>query len=244
MLHVFYITIGYFIIGVVATFLANKEQEKEVQKQRWIKILTYFIIVHFILLLLLFIPELFIYFISFIVLIGAYEIIKVGKQKGRTTALITAVLLYIIISIGFLLICMAVHPDALIDLFVIVFVFDGFSQLTGQLFGKRKLMPRVSPGKTLEGFGGGLVAALLTAIIFIKPSPPVAGLLVITTIICLSALAGDLMASFYKRIMGVKDFSNLIPGHCGVLDRFDSLIAAGFTGSLMLLVYFLLNPPT
>jgi len=103
---------------------------------------------------------------------------------------------------------------------------DIFAYFTGRLLGKHKLAPNLSPKKTIEGAIGGLIgSSLLSCLfgyIFMKEM----------TIICLilgfiggaAGIAGDLTASAFKRKMGIKDFSNLIPGHGGVLDRFDSVL--------------------
>ena len=227
MFYVLYITLGYFILGAIATQLANRGKEKKIKKERWVKIAVYFIIVHFILLVLLFRPSWFIYIALFIVITGFYEIIKTGRHKGRTIAVIFALIIYLLISSGFLSVCTYISPEGLIQVFLMVFIFDGFSQIAGQLFGKRKLLPKVSPGKTGEGFAGGFIATLLTAIFLLMRDTSRVDVLISTCLICFAALCGDLLASLYKRKMGVKDFSKLIPGHGGVLDRFDSLIAAG-----------------
>ena len=227
MFYVFYITIGYFILGAIATQLANRGKEKELKKGRWIKIAVYFIIVHFILLLLLFRPSWFIYLAVFIVLTGFYEIIKAGRHKSRTITVIFALIIYLLVSTGFLSVCTYITPEGLIQVFLMVFIFDGFSQVTGQLFGKTKLLPKVSPGKTVEGFAGGFIATLLTAFLLLMRDTSRVDVVISTCLICFAALSGDLLASLYKRKMGVKDFSKLIPGHGGMLDRFDSLIAAG-----------------
>jgi len=112
--------------------------------------------------------------------------------------------------------------------FLILSVFDGYSQITGQLFGKRKLFPKVSPNKTVEGLIGGAVIAVLSALVFrnvIEEEPLKA--IMLAAVIAVFAFAGDAAKSVYKRKYGVKNFSNLIPGNGGFLDRFDSLIATG-----------------
>ena len=99
--------------------------------------------------------------------------------------------------------------------------------------GKHKLIPSVSPGKTIEGSIGGLAASMLVAWAytqFVLHSShlgfryPPAGALVFGAIVSVAAQIGDLAESLFKREAGVKDSSNLIPGHGGVLDRFDSLL--------------------
>ncbi|MFZ1824282.1 MAG: phosphatidate cytidylyltransferase, partial [Chitinophagales bacterium] len=118
--------------------------------------------------------------------------------------------------------------NAVIYVFLIVFVFDGFSQITGQILGKHKLFPVTSPGKTWEGLAGGAIFALITGILtrtWINSNVPDA--LLISFVLIISATLGDWLASYYKRRNEIKDFSKLIPGHGGMLDRFDSWIVAG-----------------
>lgn len=105
--------------------------------------------------------------------------------------------------------------------------FNDVAQFTwGKLFGKRKIVPRVSPKKTWEGFLGGLCTTICVAALigpYLTPMPwawsALAGF-----IIALSGFLGDITISASKRDLGVKDASNLIPGHGGILDRVDSLI--------------------
>jgi phosphatidate cytidylyltransferase len=111
---------------------------------------------------------------------------------------------------------------------LILSIFDGFSQITGQLLGRTKLFPKISPNKTVEGLIGGALIALLSALVFksLIIGTPLKAIL-LAAVIAVFAFAGDAAKSIYKRKYNVKDFSNLIPGHGGFLDRFDSLIAAG-----------------
>lgn len=116
---------------------------------------------------------------------------------------------------------------------LITWASDIGAYAVGRLMGKHKLIPSVSPGKTIEGSIGGLVASMLVAFLWahyvLRPSshlgfkfPPI-GILVFGAILSVAAQIGDLAESLLKREAGVKDSSNLIPGHGGILDRFDSL---------------------
>jgi len=101
---------------------------------------------------------------------------------------------------------------------------------TGKAMGKRKLAPQVSPGKSWEGFYGGLVTSLLItlAIGLVRDwgvGQMLAGLVGAAIVVAISVV-GDLTESMFKRRSGIKDSSNLLPGHGGVLDRIDSLTAA------------------
>lgn len=115
----------------------------------------------------------------------------------------------------------------LLTYFVVV-LFDGSCQVAGQLFGKRLLFPGISPRKTAEGLAGGLLITLsfsvLTASAF-SITPVRMGWITLLTMAF--AFTGDLLASIMKRRAGIDSFSRLIPGHGGILDRFDSWISAG-----------------
>jgi phosphatidate cytidylyltransferase len=102
----------------------------------------------------------------------------------------------------------------------------------GRAFGRRKLMPSVSPGKTLAGAVGGVAATMLVGWLYARfvltPATQLAfvkgGVLAFAFLISVAAQIGDLAESLLKREAGMKDSSHLIPGHGGVLDRFDSLL--------------------
>ena len=112
-------------------------------------------------------------------------------------------------------------------LYLLVAVFDGFSQVIGQLVGRRLLAPGISPGKTVEGAIGGLIAALMVGFVLrdlVWPDPIQALLLAAT--ISFAGLCGDLAASLVKRRAEIKDFGTILPGQGGILDRFDSFLVA------------------
>jgi len=110
--------------------------------------------------------------------------------------------------------------------FLLVATTDSFSQLWGKLLGSHKLCPYLSPGKTWEGLLGGFAstAAVSLSLKFLLPHATAPKLVGLGLIIATSATIGDLLFSYIKRKIGIKDFSELLPGHGGVLDRFDSLI--------------------
>ncbi len=130
---------------------------------------------------------------------------------------------------------LAVGPFPIADrgawvmLFVAVCVWatDTFAYLVGRAVGKRKLAPRLSPGKTVEGSLGGLVGAVVAGLVFAHALQivPIHGAM-IGLIAGTLGQAGDLFESALKRELGIKDFGRLLPGHGGALDRFDSLLFA------------------
>jgi len=120
----------------------------------------------------------------------------------------------------------------------------------GRMFGKRKLMPSVSPGKTVAGAIGGVIAAIASCwfyvTVFLKPFGHLAltpiGMILFAIAISIAGQTGDLAESLLKRDAGVKDSSSLLPGHGGILDRFDSLLFA-LPVAYLIVGYFLLPAP-
>lgn len=120
--------------------------------------------------------------------------------------------------------------DWIVVAFAITFATDTGAYAVGRLFGTHRMAPRLSPGKTWEGATGGLVAGLATAIALpplLDLSPEASGVALIGVTLPVAAMAGDLLESGIKRRLGVKDMSTLLPGHGGLLDRFDSLLLTG-----------------
>ncbi len=122
------------------------------------------------------------------------------------------------------------HFGWLLYLLVLCVTADSMAYLVGKMWGKNKLAPQLSPGKTREGLLGGLAGVFALSIIvvlFIQPSGFDAISLVLLSLITgLISVEGDLFESLIKREAGVKDSGKLLPGHGGILDRFDSHIAA------------------
>lgn len=127
-----------------------------------------------------------------------------------------------------------------ITVIALVWINDTFAYLTGTLIGKHTMTPKLSPGKTWEGFAGGILFTMLAGWIFYHFT----GLMTLTTWIFAGAisglfgLAGDLFESGLKRKHNVKDSGGLLPGHGGILDRFDSLL---FVAPAMFLLFLLLQ---
>jgi phosphatidate cytidylyltransferase len=109
---------------------------------------------------------------------------------------------------------------------LLVAVTDSYAQLVGKLLGKHKLCPQLSPGKTVEGLLGGFAAALGLILLapFLLPGRSLSESLILAGVTAVAAVLGDLSFSWIKRRFGLKDFSNWIPAHGGILDRVDSLV--------------------
>jgi phosphatidate cytidylyltransferase len=125
------------------------------------------------------------------------------------------------------------HGLRLIYLFALVWAADVGAYLAGRNFGRNKLAPNVSPGKTREGALGGLLLCALYAVAaggyVFQPAGLRQLLLLVGLSLLVAALSivGDLGISMFKRLSGIKDSGKLLPGHGGILDRIDSLLAAG-----------------
>lgn len=126
-------------------------------------------------------------------------------------------------------------------LFVMVWSTDSFAYWVGKRFGKTKLAPTISPGKTREGLYGGMAGAALIGMTFAAllqlPYWPIYGLL--GGFIAVVSQAGDLFESWLKRRAGVKDSGQIIPGHGGVLDRIDGLLVAAPVFALLIKPFIL-----
>jgi phosphatidate cytidylyltransferase len=119
-------------------------------------------------------------------------------------------------------------PLFLLALFVFVWINDTGAYLIGSQFGKHRLFERISPKKSWEGFWGGMFFALASSLIFSRMVPEISWynwLGFATTVVCFGTW-GDLVESLIKRTVGVKDSGKMLPGHGGMLDRFDSILLA------------------
>lgn len=125
----------------------------------------------------------------------------------------------------------------LFALFILIWVYDSGAYLFGVKFGKHHLCERISPKKTWEGFIGGFIAALLASLIFAHFTPEIAvwKWLLFATFVVVFGTWGDLSESLLKRSVNVKDSGKLLPGHGGILDRFDSCLL------LVPIIYFYLQ---
>lgn len=105
-------------------------------------------------------------------------------------------------------------------------ICDTGAYFVGSFLGKNKLCPEISPKKTVEGAIGGIASSVIVSLILVLcfKSEHLLATLLLTVPFCIVGMMGDLFASAIKRSVGLKDYSNLIPGHGGILDRFDSML--------------------
>jgi len=120
------------------------------------------------------------------------------------------------------------RPILILAFFIIIWVYDSGAYLVGITFGKHRLFERISPKKSWEGFFGGLLFALVGGYIFsfFDSTLSINEWLIFSFIIVIFGTFGDLSESLFKRTINVKDSGNILPGHGGILDRFDSIFFA------------------
>ena len=136
--------------------------------------------------------------------------------------------LFLGLSYNLLVITRNFSLEYLIYFFAVTISTDVFAYITGRFVGAHKLVEKISPNKTIEGLIGGTLMGTFIPMVFyltvINPNISMQILFIVTISLSLIGQLGDLVFSAIKRHYKVKDFSNLIPGHGGILDRFDSII--------------------
>ena len=227
-LYLFYIVLLFFFLGGTGMYFAGKKRTPAERKKNWLKYFTYFLIVIFLYGCICLAENIFPWVCLSIAFAGLLEIICLQKKNPQKRSVFCSILfVYVLISAGFYLFSSLSQSLLLYALFTVC-TFDAFCQIAGQLVGKNKICPQISPNKTYEGLFGGLFMAICTFFIIGKILGFSASFTTITGVgICLFSFVGDLSASWTKRKYGVKDFSSALPGHGGFLDRFDSFIAVG-----------------
>ena len=173
--------------------------------------------------------------VSFILVLFLLPVVFVGNSKKyniEDALFIIGSIIFIGLSANLIVLTRSYDIKYIIYIFLITIFTDTFALITGLLVGQNKLCPNISPKKTVEGLVGGVLMGTFVATAFyhtvINPHLPLVLLVLITMLLCVVSQIGDLVFSSIKRHYEVKDFSNLIPGHGGVLDRFDSLVFVVF----------------
>lgn len=227
--NIYLIILTYFLLGGIGFYLINRKKDPLVARKSYTKFIVYFFIVNGLFFSITIEPVVFRYLAVVITGVGMVELIRLFKISGysRKSFFATSVVIFILLALGFCFFA-TLNKNLILFTFLVLSIFDAFSQITGQLWGKKKILPHISPNKTLGGLVGGACVALASALLLRKllgVSP--VSLLFLSAGIILFAFLGDVAASYYKRKYEVKNFNDLIPGHGGFLDRFDSLIAGG-----------------
>ena len=226
---IYYIILIYFLLGGIGFYFINRKKNPLVAKKNYTKFISYFFIINILFFSITINPIIFRYLAVLIIGAGFFELIRLfrtasyDKKKFFLLSLVT----FTIFSVGFFFFS-GLKKELILFSFLVLSIFDSFSQITGQLWGSTKILPKISPNKTLGGLVGGALVAMFSALLLgdLSARSPLKTLLLSGGIIFF-AFAGDIAASVYKREYEVKDYSKLIPGHGGFLDRFDSLIPGG-----------------
>lgn len=135
-------------------------------------------------------------------------------------------------------------PGVVLGFFVMLWLNDTGAFAFGKLLGRTKLFPRISPNKTWEGAIGGGLTALVGAVVISYYTHEISlwNWLILAVIVVVAASFGDLVESMLKRSLKVKDSSNLLPGHGGILDRFDGVLLASPIAFTYLMLFVHSNP--
>jgi phosphatidate cytidylyltransferase len=233
----------HFVLGGLGIFIVNRKLDHSGRKMNWLKYFVYLIVFIIILVSILVNKNVFAGLVVIIFAGGLFEILRLGKGSTnipvRGRIVFMSLLAFSLLAFFFFLFVL-LPPTIISYTYIIVIVFDGASQISGQIAGKRKIMPVISPGKTWEGLIGGTISAVVTSLVlnryvgFSALSSLSFGLMV-----CFASFAGDMAASSFKRAFGAKDFGTMLPGQGGVLDRFDSFISTGAAvGILSFLTFY------
>ncbi|MGD7043714.1 phosphatidate cytidylyltransferase [Jeotgalibacillus proteolyticus] len=162
-----------------------------------------------------------------VLLLLVYTVMKKNRFTFDDAAFSIFAMLYVGIGFYYFLVAREADISWVIYALLIIWTTDSGAYFIGKAIGKRKLWPDISPNKTVEGFVGGILSAIAAAWIFVILAPLEVNMwyLMFATVI-LSAMGqiGDLVESALKRHYGVKDSGRILPGHGGLLDRFDSLL--------------------
>ena len=139
------------------------------------------------------------------------------------------------VSMPFFILAKLINTGEFKNFMILVLYFSILTDVSSYFFGKiiggRKILPKISPGKTISGTIGGIIFPVMTSV-FIFEYKDNLELIIFLLIICITVQVGDLIESYFKRLCSTKDSSNLIPGHGGILDRLDGVF-------LLILLVFL-----
>ncbi len=222
------------VLGIMGLYELLKVRESKKEFPLFLKVFAYLLTIYFCLYNTDSITFSYMFdykvmaFIIFLFLSPMVFINNTKKYNLSDALFLIGSVLFIGFSFNLIIITRNYDITYIIYLLLITTITDTFALFTGMLVGEHKLCPKISPKKTIEGLVGGVFMGTFIATVFYNTviSSSVSLVLVIFASLglCLVGQLGDLVFSSIKRYYGVKDFSSLIPGHGGILDRFDSLI--------------------
>ena len=203
-------------------------------KNLLIRLFTSLFIIFFLLIITSYFEEYIPFAIILIYSMIFYEILFFFKNKKRKSFVLLLYVFISLISIEIYIIYFY-EKDIFLYFILLIICFDIFSYVLGSLFGKKKIIPKISPNKTIFGLVAGLLFTLIISLSFnnlfyiftFKTS------VVFSALIILFAFIGDVIESFYKRRFEIKNSSNFLPGHGGIFDRLDCFLM----GSIEMLIF-------
>lgn len=217
---------------VLQTFVRRNKPRSMHKKQAWGKFVVFALIAPALGSVYFFLPQYQQYVHTGIALVCCFELFSHLLKTAKNVSTIIIALIFIALAVNFYAVATPINPERslqLVSIYFTVVLFDSFSQLTGQLFGKHKMFPKISPNKTYAGLLGGALVTLLTAqALSLLTTDYVLPFAQQLTVVVL-AFIGDTAASYTKRWLGIKDFSHLLPYQGGFIDRFDSYLIASLT---------------
>lgn len=158
----------------------------------------------------------------------AHILLSGRKAPVREVGTLLILIIYIAVPFGLITSLLTDGPHLFIGFMVILWTNDTGAYLVGRAIGRTKLLPLVSPKKTVEGLVGGLLLAMLAGAVLALAWPvlTMAQWALCAAVVAVTSTIGDLLESAFKREAGVKDSGHVLPGHGGILDRFDGFLLA------------------
>ena len=166
--------------------------------------------------------------IVLVVIAGSLYMFDIEKRKPEDAMATITGLIYVVFFAFHVMLVDELPNYSIMKWLILLTAFgsDIFAYFTGMAFGRHKLCPKLSPKKTIEGAIGGVIGSIALSALFgfIFARPLLIHFVIVGALASPVSMLGDLTASAYKRKMGIKDYGDLIPGHGGIMDRFDSVL--------------------
>ena len=241
-----YLFSGFCVMlaGLAAYEFTNMSRNN--QKKRWFDYISVLTTIAFATMSVIYFNRILFYIYVFIFIIGLlllYTILFIFIKEFDRADFGNQLLTVFYTSLGFIgfAYLRKIDMNLIIYLFLVSMITDVFAYLIGIKFGKHRLAEHISPKKSIEGAIGGLVFGAVIATLFayyvhVFDFNFVLILLLSMVLSCISQI-GDLIASKFKREAGIKDYSNILPGHGGILDRFDSSMFAAIFLMLAVIIF-------
>lgn len=215
--------VGVFLVALLSAYewmRLAKVDEKDVVRNLIIFSISVFVVSEFFVYLQYIFP---IFWLYAIYKLSQYEREKISSISSKEMLVLG---LFAVSPFAASLYVLHSNNVAWIFMFILVVAAaDSGAYFTGKSIGKRKMLPRLSPNKTIEGLLGGLVCSMIVAVIFLAYMDLSVGqyiyMTVVSALVAILSVVGDVFESMMKRIAGVKDSGNILPGHGGFLDRLD-----------------------